>query len=155
MVVNVIQNVPEPQLTANDLLPATNPGHGAGPWIGAVIFVLLAVGSVAGILWSTGRGPFAPKPKDLIVGKWHGEEGNGEAYFTFHADGVMDVITGPKGKLPTSPERARYHFIDDNTIELTVPGESKSPRAEVRFPSKDQLIFRGADNLSFTLSRVK
>jgi hypothetical protein len=114
---------------------------GVGPWIAVFVIVALAGASITGLLWYGGIGPFQPKPKDLIVGRWKVSDPqypSETATLVFYKDGVLEWYP-PKGDML----RSSYRFLDDSNMELTSP--TGSFRAQVKSVSNDELTLISAD----------
>jgi hypothetical protein len=118
-------------------------------WIAAGITVAVIGGLIVAALYFAGEGPFAPKPQDLILGKWYGREKGNDLYFTFYKDGACDMVVANEA----AP--CHYRFIDDKTIEITAPADPKGFRCEIRSLTKEELTLRSRYADTVTFKRMK
>ncbi len=83
------------------------------------------------------------------MGKWYATDKGEEVYLTFYKDGQAEMVSSKE-----STKTGSYRFVDDNTIEMSVSGGERNPRAHVSFPSKDTLVVNFSDGGPVTFARV-
>ncbi|MBY0527999.1 MAG: hypothetical protein K2R98_31670 [Gemmataceae bacterium] len=129
------------------------PSGRSAAWTAVFAFLLIVVAGGFSILWLSEQGPFKPKPQQRILGRWqYKDERNPKekAILIFYKDGMVAVV--PPSGIP-SPDKGRYRFIDDTTMETT--GTAGSGRMQVSFPSADELVWVMPDGERVKLRRLK
>jgi len=107
-------------------------------------------GVILGAFFFAGEGPFKPKPKDLIVGKWElfnrVEKKNRQ--IIFYKDGQVEFV-GDRGG------RMQYRFVDEKYVEITSPRDTESLRIEVKFQTSDEMTITFQGDAPVSCKRVK
>jgi uncharacterized protein (TIGR03066 family) len=94
------------------------------------------------------------KPKDQIIGKWSGKDGETDLTMEFNKDGTMK--TEVKGGLVSGSVSGKYKFVDDNTIEMEVDvGDQKQTKKARVTIEKDKMTLTDDKDKKLEYTRAK
>jgi uncharacterized protein (TIGR03066 family) len=93
------------------------------------------------------------KPRDQIIGKWSGKDGETDVNVEFNNDGTMKT---EKAAGEPKSFSGKYKFVDDNTIEMEMDvGDQKQTRKAKVTIEKDKLTLTDEKDKKLEFTKAK